>query len=118
MAKFKSNLQAMRKRAGFKSARAFAEHIDMPIDTYTAYEQGKVNISLLQAWEFADILNCTLDELAGRKSPNTQPSISADEQTIIDTYRAAGRLGKRVILATAREVAEDMELDAREKRAV
>ena len=118
MGKYRSNLQAMRKRAGFKSAREFAEHAGINVKTYTNHEQGDASMSLLQAWEYADLLNCTLDELAGRKSPNAQPSISTDEQTIIDTYRAAGRLGKRVILATAREVAEDMELDAREKRAV
>ena len=117
MGKYRSNLQAMRKRAGFKSARAFAEHINMPIDTYTAYEQGKVNISLLQAWEFADILNCTLDELAGRKSPNVHPSISADEQEIIDAYRSDRRTHRAIDHAIS-DYIEDMELDAREKRVI
>lgn len=63
----KTNLQAMRKRAGFKSARAFAEHMNMSVNTYTNYEQGKSSLTLEQAWEFADELDCTLDELAGRE---------------------------------------------------
>lgn len=65
----KPNLQAIRKRAGYKSAVAFAERIGMPKDTYTAIEQGKTGLSLERAWFFADILGCTLDELAGRESP-------------------------------------------------
>ena len=31
----KPGLQKMRKAAGWKSARAFAEHIGMPVDTQT-----------------------------------------------------------------------------------
>ena len=78
MGKYKSNLQAMRKRAGFKSAREFAEHAGINIKTYTNHEQGDTSMSLLQAWEYADLLNCTLDELAGRKSPNVPDGLTAD----------------------------------------
>lgn len=62
----KTQLQRIRKERGFKSARAFAEHIGMSKDTYTNYEQGARPITLELAWEFADVLGCTLDELAGR----------------------------------------------------
>lgn len=62
----KTNLQTMRKRAGFKSAKAFAEHVGISKDTYTGYEQGRIQLTLERAWEFADELHCTLDELAGR----------------------------------------------------
>ena len=117
MGKYRSNLQAMRKRAGFKSAREFAEHAGINAKTYTNHEQGDVSMSLLQAWEYADLLNCTLDELAGRKSPNTQPSISADEQEIIDAYRSDRRTHRAIDHAIS-DYIEDMELDAREKRAV
>ena len=66
----KTNLQALRKAAGFKSAKAFAHHIGMNVNTYTDYEQGRRMFALDQAWEFADALGCTLDELAGRTPPN------------------------------------------------
>lgn len=68
---FKPNIQAMRKRAGFKSAKDYAEYKGMSVNTYTNYEQGVRPISLVLAWEFADDFNCTLDELAGRKPPNS-----------------------------------------------
>ena len=64
-------IQEMRKRAGFKSARAYAEFKGISINTYINYEQGATNITLEKAWEFADDFNCTLDELAGRKPPNS-----------------------------------------------
>lgn len=89
MSAFKSNLQAMRKRAGYKSAKAFAEHIGMSVDTYTSYEQGKTSMSLLKAWEFADILHCTLDELAGRKSPKQAEHLSESESRLIVAYQTA-----------------------------
>lgn len=41
----------------------------MSVNTCTNYEQGVRPLSLEQAWEFADALDCTLDELAGRKRP-------------------------------------------------
>lgn len=95
---YKTNLQAMRKRAGFKSAREFAEHIGVNVGSYTNYEQGKVALSLLKAWEFADALDCTLDELAGRRSPNQQqPQISPNEHRLIDVYRATDERGRNNI---------------------
>ena len=65
----KFNLQEMRKRAGYKSARAFAEKIGMSLNTYNNYEQGATKLTLEKAWEFADVLECSLDELAGRRWP-------------------------------------------------
>lgn len=118
MGKYKSNLQAMRKRAGFKSARAFAEHMGISVDSYTAYEQGKVNMSLLQAWEFADALDCTLDELAGRKSPNVADALTADERAVVDGYRAVDEKAKRDIRRMVEWKLEDMESEAAEKRVI
>lgn len=63
----KPGLQKMRKAAGWKSARAFAEHIGMPVDTYTQYEQGKRTMNIEVAWDLADELNCTIDQIAGRE---------------------------------------------------
>lgn len=116
MGKYRSNLQAMRKRAGFKSAREFAEHAGINVKTYTNHEQGDVSMSLLQAWEYADLLNCTLDELAGRKSPNTQSSISANERRILDGYRYADDGQRFVMLATAKAVIDKANADADEKK--
>jgi len=112
----KTNLQAMRKRAGYKSAREFADHAGINVNTYTNYEQGKANMSLVQAWELADLLDCTLDELAGRRVPE-QPSISTDEQRVLDVYRSASEHGRVLIDAVIDGEARHMDESAlKEKR--
>lgn len=63
----KTNLQKLRKEAGYRSANEFADAFGINRGTYTNYEQGKRNLTLEQAWFFADILHVSLDELAGRE---------------------------------------------------
>lgn len=70
----KTRLQELRKQAGFKSARAFAEHYGFNSGTYTNYEQGMTGLTLENAWKFADIFDVTLDELAGRDRPKKEYS--------------------------------------------
>lgn len=65
----KTQLQRIRKARGYKSAKAFADFIGMNVYTYTDYEQGRRAVTLETAWEFADALECTLDDLAGREFP-------------------------------------------------
>ena len=99
----KYKLQEMRKRAGFKSAKAFADHIGMKKDTYTNYEQERRPITLELAWEFADVLGCTLDELAGREfHPPGEVISDPYERELVDLYRSVGPAGKGHILDDAR----------------
>lgn len=99
----KTHLQAMRKRAGFKSARSFAESIGMPVATYTDYEQGRRSFTLERAWEFADVLGCTLDELAGRDfKPEGELITDPFESELIEHYRSVGPNAKAHILDDAR----------------
>lgn len=63
----KTQLQRIRKERGYKSAKAFADFMGMNVHTYTDYEQGRRTFTLESAWEFADALECTIDELAGRE---------------------------------------------------
>lgn len=67
------NLQTLRKAAGYKSARVFAEHLGINVSTYTEYEQGRTPFTLEQAWMFADAIGCTLDELCGRSVAPSKP---------------------------------------------
>lgn len=99
----KTRLQEFRKRAGFKSAKAFAEEIGLSPNTYTNYEQGKVSLTLEKAWEFADIFACSLDELAGRKRPLKQYS----DQRQVDlnsNYEALTDEGKDAALGAVRGI--------------
>ena len=93
----KPNLQAMRKRAGYNSAKEFAEVMGMSVRTYTNYEQGVSKLSLVRAWEFADALHCTLDELAGREWP--RPVFSDPRQESINqAYEACDEAARASIL--------------------
>lgn len=113
----KTNLQEMRKRAGYKSAREFAESIGMSVGTYTNYEQCKANMSLVQAWEFADILNCTLDELAGRRPPE-QPSITPNEHRLLDVYRDASSTDRDIVDMVIDTAARHIDEQAKNKERI
>lgn len=63
------NLQKFRKSKGYKSAKSFADKVGMAYSAYVEYEQGRVALPMDKAWEFADDLECTLDELVGRDFP-------------------------------------------------
>lgn len=111
----KTQLQRIRKEKGFKSARAFAEHIGMSKNTYTNYEQGTRPITLELAWEFADALECTLDELAGREWP--RPSFADPDQKALNAYfESMNDEGRRRLLDIA-EVAADADMVRVQKNA-
>lgn len=101
----KTNLQAVRKAAGYKSAKAFAEHMGMSVGTYTQYEQGQISLSLEKAWEFADALDCSLDELAGRKRPRKfgDPMQSA----LNESYENMNSHGRETLVSVARSLEKD-----------
>ena len=90
----KTQLQAMRKHAGFKSAKAFADHVGINVSTYTKYEQGMSEMSLERAWTFADALDCTLDELAGRKPPGKSNGCDPTLKRIKENYESMNDVGR------------------------
>ena len=97
-------LQELRKNAGYRSAREFAEHMGISVSTYTGYEQGRIKLSLAVAWMLADELGCTIDELAGREVPSQAPQalpFTENELRIINAYRSASPQGRAAIEAVA-----------------
>ena len=103
-----TQLQALRKKAGYRSAKAFADKIGMNPYTYTNYEQGKANFTLAQAWEFADVLECSLDELAGRRwPPEDLASIDPRRRAMIESYDALTDDGKTLASEMVASVARD-----------
>lgn len=63
-----STLQALRRKAGFATAREFADHIGVPFPTYSRYESSPGKIPIAAAWSLADRLGCTIDAVVGRAS--------------------------------------------------
>ena len=94
----KTNLQVMRKRAGFRSAVEFAEHIGVNKKTYTRHEQGG-SFTLDQAWDYADALGCTIDDIAGY--PSEGEELTADERHVIEAMRTTDERGREVIVSVA-----------------
>lgn len=101
----KTELQNIRKARGFKSARDFAEHIGMNGATYTDYEQGRRSFSLEKAWEFADALDCSLDDLAGRKRPRKFGDPM--QEALNASYENMNERGKDTLTAVARSMEKD-----------
>lgn len=99
----KTQLQRIRKERGFKSAKAFADHMGMNIHTYTDYEQGRRSFTLDIAWEFADALDCTIDELAGRPWPSNTYS-DQRQQMMNDDYQKLSESGKDAAAGAVRGI--------------
>lgn len=97
----KPDLQRLRKKAGYRSANAYADHMGIKRATYTSYEQGTRPISLWQAWEFADDLGCSIDDIVGRESRETYAE-DPYESELVRCYRGSSGNGKANILVNAR----------------
>lgn len=60
-------LQELRKEAGYSSARSFAEAIGVPATTYIRYENNPDRIPMKVAWQLADRLGASIDQVVGRE---------------------------------------------------
>jgi DNA-binding XRE family transcriptional regulator len=109
-------LREMRNRAKLNQQQV-ADALGIPKGRYGDWERETTTLNLKDAIELADLFNCTLDELAGRKSPNDSDNLNADEQRIIDAYRS-DRHARRTIDHAVADYIEDLEDDAREKKEV
>lgn len=100
-------LQAARKKAGFKSAQAFADAVEMSVNTYTNYEQGKNGLTDVLLWQFADAMNCSIDELVGRQWPPEGASASADpmRDELVRCYDASTAENRHSLVVAARNAA-------------
>ena len=62
-------LQDLRKEAGYKTGKDFADECGMTPSTYARYEKDPGGIPLKSAWKMADMLGCSIDDIVGRESP-------------------------------------------------
>lgn len=65
------SLQDLRKEAGYKTGRDFADECGMTPSTYARYEKDPSGIPLKSAWKMADMLGCSIDAIVGRENPET-----------------------------------------------
>lgn len=59
-------LMRLRKAAGYANRDDFADALGINHATYKAWETGRTRLKLEDACDIADLLHCSLDELAGR----------------------------------------------------
>ena len=64
-------LQQLRREAGFKSGKEFADFLGVPAPTYARYERQpdgpNTGIPMRAAWRLADALGCSIDLVVGRE---------------------------------------------------
>ena len=85
-----SRIADLRRAAGYRSAKAFAERIGLKPTAYVEYEQGRRSLSYETAWLIADALRITLDEVGGREGKHLdgQDVLSQDERVLLSKYRS------------------------------
>ena len=62
-------LKNLRKQAGYGTQADLARVLGANPRTYASWEREEVGLSLYEAGRIADVLGCSLDELAGRPLP-------------------------------------------------
>ena len=92
----KRTLQRLRREAGYRSAKDFAEVLHIPSSTYSRYERAvegpECGIPMQAAWAMADELGCSIDLVVGRAD------IDAPEVPTIDArVRKLGRSGREML---------------------
>ena len=97
-------LKKLRMRAGLNQ-REMAQKLGVDWRTYGSWERGERMINLSQACQCADILDCTVDEIAGRDTPPRGPSFSDPwQRELNECYEAASDQGRGTIVDVARAV--------------
>lgn len=108
-------LQQLRKRAGYRSREDFADALGINPRTYKTWETGERRFNFEQACMMADLLHCSLDELAGRSQ--FVGSYSDGRQAAInESFSSLSEQGKVAALGAVKgiEAAECAQSDAGE----
>lgn len=97
-------LKQIRERKSL-SQKDVADAIGVSIRRYGSWERGERNMNLEDAAMIADVLDCSLDELAGREWPHGSVSLDRDEGELLANYRASTPERKRLLSLTAQDCA-------------
>ena len=89
----------MRSYAGLTQQEA-ADALGVKKARYGDWERETREINFRDAIRLADLFGCSLDELAGRKTPDTY-RLAPDEEELIGLYRDCDARGKNAIMRNA-----------------
>lgn len=102
MATFELQLKRIRKEAK-RTQKDIAKELGIKLTRYQSWEQGRAMMSLEQAYKITEILDCTLEELVGRKRSNN--IADTYERELIENYRASTPERQDRLIDTARDFA-------------
>ena len=88
----KNNISRIRKQRGLKQ-KELAALLNMKVATLGTWERGTYDFTLEDAWRIADTLHCSLDELAGRTTPESKPT-DLRKARMIEDYDGLSEAGK------------------------
>lgn len=94
-------LREFREASGLKVAQV-AERVGVPYETYRKWEKGDSNPNWEQLCRVADVLQCSLDDLTGRRETLTQ-----EERVLLARWRTLSSQGKSTVLAVMDSFQED-----------
>lgn len=97
-------LKRIRKMRGFNQDE-IAQELGVKTSRYGTWERGERNMSFPQACAIADILDCTLDEIAGRK-PVREYTDSRQEQ-LNGCYESLNEESKTEVSNMVKSIAAD-----------
>lgn len=86
------NLQSLRKRHGYRSAKAFAEEVGFTPSAYAHYERDEGSMPMRSAIMIADALGVSLDEIVGRR-----PARVETPHPVQDAYDALDKQDREYI---------------------
>lgn len=97
-------LRKYRRLAGL-TQQQMADALNVKKRTYGSWERGEANLSAVQFCDCADILDCTLDELAGRTITRTYTD--KGQEIINICYEGMNDKGKETLVTVATSMQRD-----------
>lgn len=104
--KMNLQLERLRKEAGYRSRKSFAEAFGSNERQIKAWECGERKLRLEDACGIADFLHCTLDELAGRDFSPADYSDTGQAE-LNACYENMNPSGKEMLVSVARSMERD-----------
>ena len=100
------SLREIRRRSGMTQDQ-LAKAIGATKRQVGAWERGENDLPMDYAWTIADLLQCSIDDIAGRKTLPIMPEfpLSVDEYDLLSTYRELSDSAKEALLTVAHTLA-------------
>ena len=90
------------RKAKHRTQSELGKEVGVSMRVVSGWERNETDITLVDAARVADVLECTLDELAGRDfQPDRANSLSPDESSLLGIYRDSNPQGQASIMAVA-----------------